>query len=146
MSEGEKLVIFVAGTPRPQGSGTAMISRSTGAAFKKTPQTTAAWRNQLVEAFLAVGREMIPAGIPVEVIVEFRFARPKSHSHKLRESDRRIKSNGADIDKLCRLVLDALSVARVYADDNQVADLVAYKRYVTADDQPEGVLVQVQAV
>ena len=120
-----------------------MISRSTGAAFSKAPQTTAAWRNQMVEAFRAAGVAMIPAEAPVEVTVEFRFARPKAHSRKRRATDGRYKPNGADIDKLARLVLDALSVARVYDDDRQVTDLVARKRYVVADDQPEGVWVSV---
>lgn len=137
------LSLFVPGTPRPQGSGTAMVSRSTGAAFKKTPQTTAAWRNQLAAAFLAAGVKMIPPEAPVAVEVEFRFARPKAHSKRRRATDDGLKANGADIDKLARLVLDALSVARVYDDDRQVTDLMAAKRYVTADDQPEGVMVVV---
>lgn len=47
-----------------------------------------------------------------------------------------------DIDKLARNALDALTDAKVYADDVQVVKLVSEKCPVRAD-RPQGVLIQV---
>ena len=117
-----------------------MVSR--GRPFKQTDLSTAEWRNRLVEAF-SDHPPMIPAEVPVIVYVEFEFARPKSHPRKRREAEGRLKRDGPDIDKLARLVLDALTVARVYDDDRQVTDLIARKRYTASDDSREGVWVSV---
>lgn len=50
-----------------------------------------------------------------------------------------------DIDKLARNALDALTDAKVYADDAQVVRLIAEKYPVRAD-RPQGVLIQVWRV
>ena len=134
---------FVAGTPRPQGSGALLISKSTGRTFKKQSSPMVAWRNVLVETFMDAEVEMVPSEVPVEVNLTFWFARPKGHSRVRAQRDQGMKSNGPDIDKLSRLVLDALTVARVLNDDRQVSDLSARKRYVEDGHLPEGVAIRV---
>jgi Holliday junction resolvase RusA-like endonuclease len=135
-------IFFVAGTPRPQGSARPITTKG-GRTFMKYGDPMSEWRNRLVSAFSDSRPEMIPAGVPVMVEVEFTFARPVGHSRKRRESDGRLKTNGADLDKLARLVLDALGIARVYDDDRQVTDLAARKRYVSGVEQSEGVWVRI---
>ena len=135
---------FVAGTPRPQGSARPITSKG-GRVFMKYGEPMAEWRNQLVEAFGRGGIEMIGPEVPVRVTVMFGFRRPHSHSRVRALRDRGYRTNGADIDKLARLVLDALGIARIYDDDRQVADLIARKRYVEADE-PEGVRVVVETL
>ena len=140
-------VFTVYGTPRPQGSGALMRSRTTGQTFKKQSQTMVGWRNVVVDAVVAQrDAAMIDVGVPVAVEAEFRFARPKNHSQKRRHTDGRLKSDGPDIDKLCRLILDALVVARVVDDDRQVCELIARKRYVQGDGDPEGVTIFVDVI
>jgi Holliday junction resolvase RusA-like endonuclease len=134
----------VIGTPRPQGSGAMVTSRSTGRSFKKYAATSVHWRNIVIDALTEQHEdtEMIGSEVPVRVALEFRFARPKSHSQVRRHTDGRLKANGTDIDKLVRLMLDAMTVARIFDDDRQVCDLYATKRFCD-DGEPEGVEVMV---
>jgi Holliday junction resolvase RusA-like endonuclease len=138
--EGRVRRFVVLGTPRPQGSGAMVTSRTTGKSFKKYSAPSVRWRNIVIDALAEQQEdwEMVPAEVPVAVVLTFRFARPKSHSQKRRHTDGRLKANGTDIDKLVRLMLDAMTVARVIDDDRQVSDLMASKRWCS-DDEPEGV-------
>ena len=60
---------------------------------------------------------------PVEVLLHFELARPKS-------ARRLLPSTKPDLDKLARAVLDALTGV-VFKDDAQVVDLRVTKRYGT---------------
>lgn len=107
----------VAGTPIPQGSKT----RSASGHFYEANKNHGGWRKTVTEAARSqVG--MLGLDEPVAVIIEFWFAPPK----KPRFGRPAVKP---DIDKLCRSVLDSLTVAGVWVDDSRVVELVALKFY-----------------
>ena len=137
------LSFFVAGTPKPQGSSTPMVSRSTGKAFLKTSPALAQWRNTVVDraldAIADAGWERVEDA-PVQVTLGFEFQRPKSHSKKRRESDNGWHYNRPDLDKLVRAVIDGLTVAGVWQDDGQVSAITTDKSY----DSRKGVYVTVE--
>ena len=65
---------------------------------------------------------------PVSVDIFFQFARPKSHNPGPERHTYK-----PDLDKLTRLVLDALTVSEVIKDDSQVVEIHAYKDWATKD-------------
>ncbi len=140
-------VVDVPGTPRPQGSQRLIHNRTTGHTVAKSDPQLAEWRNQLVKTLedrtTATGWVTVKG--PVEVILSFRFGRPKSHSKKRRLTDLGIKGDGPDVDKLARTVLDALAIAGIMTDDRQVSFLAAEKTY-TDDRYTPGVTVTVRLV
>jgi len=94
-----------------------------------------AWRDQV--RFIAqqafIGAE--PFNGAVEVLLNFRLPRPKSHyrtgrfAHVLRDDAPIWVTTRPDVDKLARAILDALTGVG-YCDDSQVASLAPTKRYV----------------
>jgi Holliday junction resolvase RusA-like endonuclease len=148
--------ITVAGTPVPQGSLTPMISRSTGRVMVINKDARlATWRNSIVAAAIeaqpeqAVTRGLtFPLGGPIAADVEFTMPRPQNH-YGTGKNAGRVKASAPifparmpDIDKLLRAILDALTVAQVWADDGQVVTCIARKRY---GEQP-GVRISVAPI
>jgi Holliday junction resolvase RusA-like endonuclease len=76
---------------------------------------------------------------PVEIEVRFRLPRPKSRPEDVWHAVR------PDVDKLVRAVLDALSSARLWRDDSQVAYLRVWKRYETPGD-PTGASIALREI
>ena len=122
-------MIEVRGTPAPQGSkrhigGGRMIEMS---------KAVGPWREAVIAA--AVKQVTAPLTGPVRVRLRFQLARPASHySHgrnegMIKPSAPDFPSVRPDIDKLCRAVLDALTMAGAWRDDGQVALLSAVKWY-----------------
>lgn len=68
---------------------------------------------------------------PIACDLEFRFARPKSHTRKQRECG--WHTGRVDIDNLQKLVFDALN-GIAYDDDKQIAYVAAYKRWAYGDE------------
>ena len=96
------------------------------------------WRQDVVAAALRAieddpAFEMFTG--PVEVNIDFFFARPKSHSGTGRNAGvLKLKAptyvaTRPDLDKTCRSSLDALQTAGVIRDDALVVRLNAAKRY-----------------
>jgi len=101
------------------------------------------------------GRPPIPAGIPVEVSIEFFVRRPDNHfrilagipdresgSAGLRKAAPHSATGKPDIDKLIRNVLDSLTGV-VFHDDAQVVRVVAEKRF---DNNAEGAMINVKEI
>jgi len=145
---GQTLFFFVPGTPRPQGSMQAIVSKSTGKAFMKQSPTLAEWRNSVVvaaqQARQSYGWPTLEDA-PVHLHCDFYFVRPKSHTKKRVAAEGQIKFNGSDLDKLVRGIGDALSVAGVYGDDRQITSIQARKFYAETHDDV-GVVVGVTRV
>ena len=115
--------ITVPGRPYPQGSLRPIKTKGGGIV---TPQKTTVlmYRADIQTQW----GEPDPIDGPVQVDVEFRFARPKSHygARGLRPSSPKFHVQSPDVDKLARSVLDALTEYG-YTDDKQVIDLRAKK-------------------
>ena len=121
----------VLGLPAPKGSGRAMlisgraryIASSSGANAKKQ----AAW----LRAIQAAAKGVALIAGPVWVAITFRMPRPAGHYTKrgeLREAAPLNPVVAPDVDKLARLVLDALT-GLAFDDDSRVVSLYAGKQY-----------------
>ena len=124
------------GLPRPQGSLRAMISKSTGKAMVSYSDSTVAHRNDLINTLRVSwgGREPFEGAVAVDLL--FEFERPKVHyrtgkfENELKDSAPEEHTKPADLDKLVRLVGDALAIAGVLKDDAQITKLRARKSWV----------------
>lgn len=121
------LKISIPGKPRPQGSVTPMVSRSTGKSFVKYGPTTVEHRNFAIGKLAKKWKRKALITGPVVIKYRFMFARPKSHfgtgrnAEKLKDSAPDYHARIPDLDKLERLMNDALVLAGVIKDDSQVA-------------------------
>lgn len=117
----------IPGTPRPQGSMRMMTNTRTGKGFMKYSTTTVEHRNLVVATLADIWAGGEPYLGAVAVKVGFVFARPGAHygtgknAEVLKDSAPVWHSQTPDVDKLLRLVCDALTVAGVLRDDRQVA-------------------------
>jgi Holliday junction resolvase RusA-like endonuclease len=127
----DSLDIWVAGTPRPQGSKRYL---GNGRVIEASPHIRV-WRATITgsAAAAAEAQGWATATGPVEVHLTFSLTRPRSHYRTGRHSDllrADPPSHPAmrpDIDKLARACLDGLTVAQIMQDDSQVVGLVARK-------------------
>ncbi|RII41901.1 RusA family crossover junction endodeoxyribonuclease [Galactobacter valiniphilus] len=129
------LTFTVPGDPITQGSmrafargGRAIVTHDKGPALNH-------WRSRVtLEARRAWGRAA-PLDGPVAVTLTFRLARPKSHygtgrnAQRLKPSAPALPHTGLDLDKLARAINDALTQARVWADDSRVCSMTTHKVY-----------------
>jgi crossover junction endodeoxyribonuclease RusA len=129
---GREFDLFVPGVPVPQGSKFLWKGRM----IEKNSHRLHKWRTTIAEAVIGRGWHFDARLVgPVGVMLTFYLARPKAHYGTGRNAgvlkpDAPIFHTGTpDVDKLVRGVLDALTQARVWRDDCQVASLFADKRY-----------------
>ena len=112
--------------PRPQGSKRHVGNgRLIEASAKLDP-----WRKAVGEAASLVCGDSLPITGAVHVNIVFTMTKPKSVKRDL-------PIVRPDLDKLCRAVLDAISLPRyfqVLEEDSQVVSLLATKVYGTADE------------
>jgi Holliday junction resolvase RusA-like endonuclease len=127
---GLSFTFVVLGKPATQGSKTYLG----GGRMVESSKRLALWR---ADARLAAARA-VPDGwnlaAPVQVNAVFSFARPKAH-YGSRRGQPYLKPAApahcavrADVDKLCRALLDAIT-GPVVLDDSQVTVLIAQKRW-----------------
>ena len=142
--------VQVAGLPVPQGS-TRAFSRGGRVHTTNDPSgRIERWRGDIRTAVRDVA-PAAPASDPVAMRMSFRMPRPQNHylpanarrpKPELRLDAPHWVPSGADVDKLARAVLDALTGV-VYVDDSQVVSIVAAKRYV-ADGEGPGLRLEVR--
>lgn len=93
-----------------------------------------AWRVQVGYGARSRNRPTAPKGQPVDLLVTFSLGRPANHwgtgrnASALKPSAPQYPTVAPDLDKLARAVGDALKGV-AYADDAQIVDLTARKRY-----------------
>jgi Holliday junction resolvase RusA-like endonuclease len=130
----------VDGTPAPKGSFRISRRRGTKRGFvvRKDSDATEAWEQvvAITARFAMRGRPMFTDAVEVEMV--FRLDRPPSVK-------RRWPSVKPDGDKLERSTLDALVKGGVLKDDALAVDLIARKRYATAQEN-EGVTITVKGM
>ena len=143
-----EMELWVPGRPRPQGSARWIKSRTTGKAVPIKPRGEVEHR-QLVAVTLRQGWGRPPLDGPVEVQATFCFARPKSHygtgrnSSTLKPGAADAHTQPPDLDKLARLVGDALVEGGVVSDDSVIVSWVLSKVWVERG-QVEGTRVLVR--
>lgn len=124
-----RLVVY--GNPAPAGSKRAFQHRHTGRiVVTDDSKRSRPWKQEIAGRASEEmrGRPLLRGPIAVELT--FYLPRPKGHhgKHGVRRSAPAFPIVRPDIDKLSRAVLDALSGV-VYADDAQIVEKTARKRY-----------------
>ena len=124
--------ITVLGPPIPQGSKRHVGRGIFIEANKKLPR----YREDIVDTIIEDGWHTNPILTgPVSVKIGFYLPRPKTHygtgknAGVLKDNTPTYHDKCGDIDKLCRAVLDAITIAGAWRDDGQVAELGASKYY-----------------
>lgn len=132
----ELMRVEIPGKPRSQGS-MALWSGSDGKERAKYPQHTVAHRNLAIGLIRQVWGSRDPYFGPVALDAVFFMPRPMSHFGTGRNAGQ-IKSSASphpitlgrnDIDKMVRLVCDALAIAGVIKDDSQIVRILAVKAW-----------------
>ncbi len=166
----DKIEIFVEGIPKTKGSltpfllnGVALVNGGvcqkngkwttrirpniimSESSTPKARRERKKWRKTLEDAIAwewhdTVG-ETIPKDVPVRVELLFLFRRPKS----VKASVRPRPTAKLDVDKLSRMILDCMTVAKVYDDDGQVCKLVVEKDYAK-ETSVTGVRIRVSSI
>ena len=127
------LTFDVIGEPKPQGSSRAFLNRKTGQVIlaNSSSRSLNDWRREIAKAAAdemeRCEGERYPRPMTVRVNVRFFLQRPKTQTKAQRAI--RWVATKPDIDKLLRAALDAMTVARVYDDDSQVASIAVEKVY-----------------
>ena len=138
--EPEPLTFFIAGTPIPQGSKTA-IRHGTRARLIEANKKLKPWRNTLQTALAAqaAGRR-VPG--PFTIYLDFRFDPPQRPRYRDTNGEG-IHAVKPDVDKLTRAVLDSLTAADIIDDDARCATLTATKNYTTKRHPTPGVRITI---
>lgn len=131
----------VKGLPAPQGSKRAFVRNGRANLVEMAGASLKAWRQDVTVAAIGAMRahDWLTLDEPALVDIGFCLPRPKSRPHDEWHAVR------PDIDKLVRAVFDALTTAKVWRDDSNVAHLISYKRYATEPEGP-GALIAVKAL
>jgi Holliday junction resolvase RusA-like endonuclease len=152
----QPLTIMVFGKPQPQGSVKAFVPTHKGGAPVRRPDGSIVvnltsdnpalkqWRDRVADGALLAGALEPTPDVGFVVDCTFFLERPKAHCGTGRNEG--VVKPGApaypvvrpDADKLLRAVLDALT-GRVWADDAQVVEATARKRYV--EQSPHALIV-----
>ena len=122
-----RITLTVHGFPQPKGSMKAFRAwRSSRLVVTSDNPKVKGWQLAITAAAVqSRGRAQAFDG-PVSVTCTFALPRPESYPKRVIHHVTK-----PDVDKLARAVLDALTAAKVLADDGRVSDLVATKRYGT---------------
>jgi Holliday junction resolvase RusA-like endonuclease len=144
------LTINVVGTPAPQGSKRAFVVNGR-AVLAENSKRVRPWRQDVkaaaLDATAYVGWKAILG--PVELAITFHMPRPRYHyrtgarAHELKPNAPTYVDKIPDLSKLIRSTEDALTEARIWGDDSQVARLVVEKRYANG---PTGAHIQVRPI
>lgn len=139
--------------PAPQGSKRFMGRGKTGKGImiESGHERVTTWREAVKEAAIKAMPPItdlhpFPRGIPVRLGITFMHARPKAHyrtganSHVLKDGVPTFVTVKPDLSKLIRSTEDALTAAGVWADDAQVAVLVARQLY---NANTEGAVIRI---
>lgn len=134
-----QIFFMVRGEPAPQGSKNMMRNYRTGQMIMmESCKKLAPWRKAVTEAAeLAAGASWLPIAGPVRLEVIFTVPRPRSHwrtgkhAHLLTLAAplMPISHAAGDLSKLVRAAEDALTDARIWADDALVVETWAVKVY-----------------
>lgn len=138
MTELEPLTFFIAGTPIPQGSKTA-IRHGRRARLIEANKRLKPWRNTLQTALAAQAAGLRVPG-PFTIYLDFRFDPPQRPRYRNTQGAG-IHAVKPDVDKLTRAILDSLTAADIIDDDARCTALTATKNYTTKRHPTPGVRI-----
>lgn len=135
---------FVQGKPATQGSKRAIWNKKANRAMvlDDNPQNKP-WRSDVRDRALEAMNGALPLEGPIELVLQFRLARPKGHfksGHSLRGNAPSYPCGRPDGGKMARSVEDACTGV-IWVDDSQVVRGRTCKDY--SDDSREGVLITI---
>jgi len=135
--------LVVHGTPYPQGSKAAFNDKRGNARMRESSGVNfAAWRNAIVDkAITERERRTVALTGPLSVDVTFRYRMPQSRPKADRVHGLAWRQVGADLDKLCRALGDALEIANLIDSDSLIAEWNARK--VEVCDAWEGAVIRI---
>ena len=113
------------GRPRFTRSGRVYTPKKSEAALEEVVQAIRNYEESRREPIATIDK-------PVHLIVDFIHARPK----RMRKGGRVIKNTKPDIDNCLKLILDGISRAGLWTDDNLVAQITAKKYYGETGEKP----------
>ena len=129
-------VFVVYGAPAPKGS-LKCVGRNGRHQLVENSDRTTPWRNRVAGGARRITLSGFPGPLGVEVTLT--VDRPTSHylvngglsaeGRRRPYPSRRSQGLGGDVDKLARVVLDALEDAGTLTDDAQVVELIARKTF-----------------
>lgn len=120
------LAFSVPGDPVPQPRPRVTTRGGHGHAYVPATHPVHAYRQSVAAAARAAGAGV--HGEPCEVVIDFVFARPKSHLRKHGVAPDAPEIPRKDLDNLAKSVLDSLNGV-AWEDDSQVRRLVVEKSY-----------------
>lgn len=138
-----ELTISIPGHPAPKGSLKCIGGRGRHQLIEDNARSKP-WRDVVAYWIRKSWHQHADPGQPLGVEVTFSLPRPKGHmgtganaGHvKQSAPDHAVSHSTGDVDKLARLVLDAIQDTDVLPDDSAVIELTARKTYY-ADEQPD---------
>ena len=77
---------------------------------------------------------------PVELDLQFLFARPKKDAHRYWQDHK------PDLDNLEKAVMDALTAGQAWKDDSQVVKIQSIKRYTLSGVEKPGVYIEIASL
>lgn len=108
----------------PQGKQRPRFNLKTKTIY--TPKDTVVYENNVRQAYIAAGGEMISKTKPIGIAIEARFIRARTN----KKSAPTLKP---DADNIAKIVMDALNGV-AYKDDSQVVDICVYKTWAVGMD------------
>ena len=132
----------VHGTPVPQGSKRVVPTPKGARAIDVNRGPLLAWRQCVIAEALEWLVQDGHATLTGPVGVRATFLLPPPRSLPKRDTGQWTQRR-PDLDKLIRAVLDALTIARMFGDDAQVARLEVVKRYALPEE-PLSVTIDVE--
>lgn len=142
-----ELTISVPGHPAPKGSLKCIGGRGRHQLIEDNARSKP-WRDVVAYWIARSWHQHADKGQPVGIEVTFSLPRPKGHygtggnaGHvKASAPDHAVSHTTGDVDKLARLVLDAIQDTDVLPDDSAVVELTARKAYLEDEETPDDVL------
>lgn len=141
-----EIVVTVPGQPAPKGSLKCIGARGgRGHVLIEDNKRTKPWRDKLAGACRRIKKPAVK-GQPIGIETTLTLDRPTYHygtgrnAKKLKDryaAAAPVGHSTGDVDKLARLVLDALQDAKVLPDDCQVVELTVRKAYVDGNGVPD---------
>lgn len=144
------MMIKVYGTPAPKGSMKCIGARGgRGHQLVEDNKNTKPWRAKITKA----GEQAVTkyGALTGPIVIEATFTVPRPASVPLTKRPYPITRSSGDVDKLMRVVLDALDDAGLYGDDAQVIGAPPWKTYPDSPGMPDrldrpGVIIRIESL